>query len=126
MSLSTLLLAATMATATPPAGPLKGADCLDPSRARGWLAVDDSTLLVDAGRHKYRITLRHACTGLGLTADVGFRGDPISGRLCGHVGERVLARRDVCAVDRVELIDEATWKQQGQRSRLTLQGGTRL
>lgn len=103
---------------------LKGADCLDPSAARGWQYVDSHQLLVDAGRRKYRILLSGFCTDLGHADSVAFRGDAVSGRVCGHVGERVVLKRMDCRIDRVELIDADTYDQAANRRRGTVSGST--
>jgi len=90
---------------------LKPADCLDPSSLRNWHYVDGSELLVDAGRRKYRITLAESCTDLGGAATIGFRGDSVSGRVCGHFGERVLTPRMACRIDRVELMSADAYRE---------------
>ena len=51
----------------PPRTLLRGSECLDPQRARGWTQLDDGDLLVDAGRQKYRVTLISACIVSGAT-----------------------------------------------------------
>jgi hypothetical protein len=98
-------------TAPAPRSALKGADCLDPSMARGWEQVSGDEFLVDAGRRKYRIRLAEHCTELGNGSVITFRGDPVSGRVCGNIGEAVQAGRMSCRTERVELIDAETYRE---------------
>ena len=70
-------------------GLLRGSDCLDPAMARSWEDLDDRTLLVDAGRHKYRIELSASCTAIYRSPMLVFRGDPISGRVCATFATRL-------------------------------------
>lgn len=100
-------------TTAPTARP--GAQCLDPAFVRSWKSVDDRTLLVDAGRRYYRLTLLTFCPTLGMASELRLRGDAITGRLCGFVGETVQVRDEVCRIDRIELIDAETYRQQGKR-----------
>ena len=102
-------LAADPAAGDPPRRTLSGADCLDPDRARSWTYVDAGELLVDAGKRKYRIDMREVCPELGTTSAVAFGGDGISQRVCGHVGDRIVTRERSCRIDRIELIDKATY-----------------
>lgn len=111
-----LALAGPTAAGTPdepprPRAALKGADCLDASRIRSWHYVDGNELLVDAGRRKYRITLAESCTDLGSAASITFRGDSVSGRVCGNFGERVVTGRMACRIDRVEMIDGEVYRE---------------
>lgn len=92
-----------------PRNALTGADCLNPAASRAWHVVSGNQLLVDAGRRKYRITLREFCTELGQAGVIGFRGDAVSGRVCGNAGEQVTLRRSSCRIERVELIDAETF-----------------
>ena len=91
--------------------PLRGADCLDPTRARSWDFVSSDELLVDAGRRKYRVHLYGPCPELGIGQELAFKGDPVTGRLCGHAGEAVSAGRGMCRIERIELLDDAAWKE---------------
>jgi hypothetical protein len=102
---------------SPPRVTLTGADCLDPSRMRTWHTVNSRELLVDAGRRKYRITLAESCTELGGAPTIGFRGDRVSGRVCGHFGERVITRRRSCRIERIELIDAEAFREATARPR---------
>jgi len=107
----------------PPRNALAGADCLNPSAARSWHYQGGNELLVDAGRRKYRITLWEICTELGQADTLGFRGDAVSGRVCGNAGERVVLKRSSCRIDRIELIDADTWRDAASRRRGSVSSG---
>lgn len=94
----------------PPRTLLRGSECLDPQRARGWTQLDDGDLLVDAGRQKYRVTLISACTAAGYTNAIQFRGDPVSGRVCGSIHDQVITRDYPCRIERMELLDKAQYE----------------
>lgn len=112
----TSLAAPTPAGATAAAPTARaGRTCLDPAFVRSWKSVDDRTLLVDAGSRHYRVTLIDVCSTLDISSELRLRGDAITGRLCGFVGETVQARDEVCRVDRIETIDAETYRQQGKR-----------
>lgn len=91
--------------------PLRGAECLDPTQARGWTEIDDRLLLVDAGRRKYRIEVIPSCTALGYTGTIGFRGDPVSGQVCGGLNDAVLTRDYPCHIQRIELLSKEQYQQ---------------
>ena len=90
--------------------PLRGRDCLDPSAARGWQPGPDRTLLVDAGRRKYRLVLDDHCLDLSVSPALVFDGDAVSNRICGSIGDRIRLERETCRIQRVELLDDAAWK----------------
>ena len=94
-----------------PSPRLQGAQCLDPEQARGWTLVDSDHLLVDAGRYKYRIEVASACTALGYSQVIAFRGDPIGGRVCGSVHDAVVTRDYPCRIDRLELLSKEQYQQ---------------
>ncbi len=77
------LLIFSMSLATPLAAQSGKPACVDSSRVRNWIVINDETLLLDAGRKKYRVNLQHACFNLGSSPALQFKGDPISGRVCG-------------------------------------------
>lgn len=119
-------LAAAPAADGPPRRTLSGADCLDPDRARSWTYVDAGELLVDAGKRKYRIHMREVCPELGTSSALAFRGDGISQRICGHVGDRIVTRERSCRIDRIELIDKATYEAllKGEKASVSGRAGT--
>lgn len=94
-----------------PRNALRGADCLDPSAARTWDYVSGDELLVDAGRRKYRVRLAEHCTELGHGSVIAFKGDYVSGRVCGNVGEEVRVGRMSCRIERLELIDAEAYRE---------------
>ena len=104
-------VAAAADSAPAPRGALRGADCLDPTMARSWDYVSGDELLVDAGRRKYRVRLSEHCTELGHGSVIRFKGDAVSGRVCGNVGEAVRVGRMSCRIERVELIDAKTYRE---------------
>jgi hypothetical protein len=93
---------------TAPRAVLHGADCLDPAFARSWHEVDSHEVLVDAGRRKYRMLTSGTCL-FGSGVSLNFVGDPVSGRVCGTRGDRIVTRDGSCWIDSIELIDAQTW-----------------
>ena len=89
---------------------LTGGNCLDTSRIRGWSSIDDNLILVDDGRHKFRIEVAAGCSALAFTHSIGFKGDPISGRVCG-MGDEIITRDYPCNIQRIELLTTAEYKQ---------------
>ena len=105
-----LCLATHPALAAAP-GTLRGSDCLDPNMARSWIDLDNRTILVDAGRRKYRMEIAPACTALGFSPFLGFKGDSVNGRVCGILGDSVITRDYTCRIERMELLDKEQYKQ---------------
>ena len=83
---------------------LLGAQCLDPAFARGWVYLDDRHILVDAGRYRYRIEFSSSCQDIGWTPVIGFRGDPVGGRVCGGPFDAVLTRDIPCRIQHMDVI----------------------
>jgi hypothetical protein len=118
--LATLLLAALAGCAsTPPPQPvadasprqsLRGVQCLDPAMARSWIDLDSNTLLVDAGRYKYRMEVSAACTAVDWSHTLVFRGDPVTGRVCGTLGDAIVTRDYPCTIRSLELLDKEQYK----------------
>jgi len=97
---------------------LRGAQCLNPEFARGWVVLDDRHILVDAGRKRYQIEFRGYCWDIAQTPVIGFRGDPISGRVCGGPFDSVLTRDVSCSIQRMDLISREEYKSlETQRAR---------
>jgi hypothetical protein len=95
-----------------PAPALRGAQCLDPGMARGFVTLDDHSLLLDAGRNRYRIQVAASCWNLDFANVIGFRGDPIMNRVCGGNLDAVLVRGNApCRIERMELLDKAAYRQ---------------
>ena len=111
LAFSLSLAPAAKAGDTVRAPPLRGVQCLDPGQARGWINVDDNHILVDAGRHKYRIEVSSACSALGYSQIITFRGDPILGRVCGGFSDAVITRDYPCRIERMDLLSKEQYKQ---------------
>lgn len=90
---------ATAARSTP-----SRAGCFDPALARGFATVDDTTLLVDSGSKHYRVQLDATCHGVDWAAALRFKGDPITGRVCGRFGDSVSWNNHDCQIERVDWI----------------------
>lgn len=111
------LLPPTAGAAGSPAGESSGyrplsplSACIDPSQVRSWNDVDSTTLVIDAGRRKFRVDLVTACPDLSFGYAVHLAGDPIHGRICGNIGERVIVRGRSCSIGRVYPIDAETYR----------------
>lgn len=89
---------------------LRGSQCLDPAFARGWVYLDDRHILVDAGRNRYRIQFGGYCRDIAWTQVIGFRGEPITGRVCGGPFDSVLTRDVPCNIQRMDLISREEYK----------------
>ena len=90
---------------------LHGSDCLEPSSARGFVGLDDRHLLIDAGRNRYLIQVAPACRDLESASAVGFRGDPISGKVCGGIFDAVVIRgKTPCRIERMALLSKEQYK----------------
>lgn len=89
------------------------AGCLYPQDVRTWHNTNDGALFVDAGRRKYRVDLWSDCReNLGVT--LAFKGDSITGRVCGNAGDRVItgsvsSTREECRIRDVRIIDDETY-----------------
>lgn len=116
--LSLLVLLATAGPAAsgdaaegPPRTPLRGLDCLDPDQVRQWDLQADDTLLVDAGRRKYRVQVEPACVELGHAGSLRFIAAGGAGRVCGHLGDAVQVPGRSCRIDRIEILDADAWRE---------------
>ena len=89
---------------------LRGSECLDPAMARSWIDLDHGAVLVDGGRHKYLIQVSGACSALGWSPLLVFRGDPVSGRVCGGLGDAILTRDYPCNIVDMQLLDTPQYK----------------
>jgi hypothetical protein len=95
----------------PPAPVLRGQQCLDPDFARSFIDLDDRSLLVDAGRYRYRIEVSASCWNLDHTPVIGFRADPVAGRVCGGPFDAVIVRGGhPCRIERMELLSKAEYQ----------------
>ena len=104
------------APAAPPGSPaatpyLRGSQCLEPAFARGFVGLDDRRLLVDGGRNRYRIEVSQACWNLDFASAIGFRGDPVTGRVCGGVSDAILVRGEPpCRIERMEVLSKEQYQ----------------
>ena len=109
-------VAATPTDAPAPEAPksryLKGGECLDPTFARSYYALDRRRLLVDAGSRKYLIEVAPSCWNLDFANAIGFRGDLASNRVCGSAHDEVLVRGEPpCRIERMELLSKEQYRQ---------------
>jgi hypothetical protein len=88
---------------------LPAAQCLRTDSAVDWQKLDDRHLLVRNLGRSYLLRLSSVCLGIEDTARIDLVGAGMN-RLCGRLGEYVIARGDRCRVETVELIDEATYR----------------
>ena len=93
---------------------LRGADCLDPEAVRSWFLASSDTLMVDAGRRKYRISVHPSCVELGNANAIRLRGGPVGSRVCGSVTDAVqtvgvAGGNRSCRIHAISLVDEAQW-----------------
>jgi len=93
--------------------------CFDSQRVRNWIVLDDETLLVDAGRKKYRIHLRDSCSSMDTSTTLRFKGDPISGRVCGSL-DAINVAGEHCRISGIEEIDGKTFNDSQNRKKLSL------
>jgi hypothetical protein len=112
-----LLLVLSPALASSPApsgsGPryLRGGECLDPTFARGFAAMDDRHLLIDAGSRHYLVELEASCWNLDFANVIGFKGDPVSQRVCGGFNESIVIRGErPCRIERMSLVTNDEYK----------------
>jgi Family of unknown function (DUF6491) len=94
--------------------------CFDSQRVRQWVPVNDETLLIDAGRQKYRISFQNSCSHLNSSASLLFKGDPISGRVCSSTLNYISARGEICRIQRITEIDRATFKAESSKKRASI------
>lgn len=93
--------------------------CFDSQRVRNWIVIDEETLLIDAGRKKYRMHLRDSCSSMSTSATLRFKGDPISGRVCGSL-DAINVEGEYCRISRIEEIDRKTFTDSQNRKKLSL------
>lgn len=87
--------------------------CFYPRDVRSWHDTRSDSLFVDAGRRKYRVDLWGECQG-DLGVSLVFRGDAVTGRVCGNPSDRVItgptaSRPQACRIRQVREVDEETW-----------------
>ena len=82
------------------------ASCFDPRSARGFAPVGDDVLIVDTGTNHYRLQLDATCFGADFAPAMQFRGDSITGRICGHLGDKVVWTHHECGIQDVDWISK--------------------
>jgi Family of unknown function (DUF6491) len=96
--------------------------CLDSKQVRNWIVINDETLFLDAGRKKYRVALQQSCFNLSTSPILSFKGDPISGRVCGSSLDAVRVQGEQCRISKIEEIDKKTLNEAHNRKRLSVVG----
>lgn len=120
MHLFCSLLTVLMAISTTPAmAQAEKRTCFDSQRVRNWIVIDDETLLIDAGRKKYRMHLRTSCSSMSTSSTLRFKGDPVSGHVCGSL-DSINVEGEQCRISRIEEIDKQTFDESQNRKKLTL------
>lgn len=115
-----LLLMCTMSLTTPLAAQSGKPTCVDTSRVRNWIVVNDETLLLDVGRKKYRVYLQQSCFNLSISPTLQFKGDPISGRICGSSLDAIRVRGEQCRISKIEEIDTQTFNDAQNKKNVSL------
>jgi hypothetical protein len=104
-----------LATAPTPEAPrryLRGSECLDPTLVRGFHTLEHNQVIVDAGRHFYRIEVPSTCWNLRGASVIAFRGDIASGRVCGTLHDEILVRGEPpCRIQRMSLLTRDQYRQ---------------
>ena len=114
------LLMCAMSLTTPLAAKSGKPTCVDTSRVRNWIVVNDETLLLDVGRKKYRVNLQQSCFNLNISPTLQFKGDPISGRICGSSLDAIRVRGEQCRISKIEEIDVQTFNDAQNKKNVSL------
>ena len=114
------LLMCAMSLTTPLAAKSGKPTCVDTSRVRNWIVVNDETLLLDVGRKKYRVNLQQSCFNLNISPTLQFKGDPISGRICGSSLDAIRVRGEQCRISKIEEIDTQTFNYAQNKKNVSL------
>ncbi len=88
---------------------LPAAQCLRTDNALDWQKLDDRHILVRNLGRNYVLRLATLCLGLDDTASIDLAGAGMN-RICGRLGEYVIARGERCRIETVDLVDEATYR----------------
>ena len=114
------LLMCAISLTTPLAAQSGKPACVDTSRVRNWIVVNDETLLLDVGRKKYRVNLQQSCFNLSISPTLQFKGDPISGRICGSSLDAIRVRGEQCRISKIEEIDRQTFNDAQNKKNVSL------
>jgi len=115
-----LLLSSTLGLPAPLAAQSEKQECLDSNRVRNWIVVNDETLLLDAGRKKYRVDLQQSCFNLSSSPTLQFKGDPITGRICGSTLDAIRVQGEQCRISKIREIDKQTFNEAQNKKKLSL------
>ncbi len=118
--LSLLLLSSTLSLSGPLAAQAAKHECLDSNRVRNWIVINDETLLLDAGRKKYRVNLQQSCFNLSSSPTLQFKGDPITGRICGSTLDAIRVQGEQCRISSIMEIDKQSFNDAQNKNKLTL------
>lgn len=115
-----VLLIFTCLAACPVAAETSKRTCLDSDRVRNWVVLDDQTLLLDAGRKKYRVDLMSYCVNLSISPVLRFKGDPTSGRICNGTLDAIIVGNEMCRISKIEEIDKKTFNNAQNKKKISL------
>ena len=114
------LLMCAISLTTPLAAKSGKPTCVDTSRVRNWIVVNDETLLLDVGRKKYRVNLQQSCFNLSISPTLQFKGDPFSVRICGSSLDAIRVRGEQCRISKIEEIDRQTFNDAQNKKNVSL------
>lgn len=115
-----LLLSSGIGLAMPATAETEPRVCLDSSRVRNWIVVNDETLLLDAGTSKYRVSLQHSCFNLSTSPTLQLKGDPITGRICSGPFDAIRIKGEQCRISKIEKIDKQTFNEAQNKKKASL------
>ncbi len=114
------ILICAISLASPLAAQTEKRTCLDSQQVRNWIVIDDETLLLDAGRKKYRVNLLNTCFNMSISPTLQFKGDPISGRICSGSLDAIRVQREQCRISKITEIDKQTFNDAQNKKKLSL------
>ena len=94
--------------------------CVDSSRVRNWIVINDETLLLDVGRKNFRVNLQQSCFNLSTSPILQFKGDPISGRICGSSLDAIRVQGEQCRIAKIQEIDKQTFNDAENKKNVSL------
>ncbi|MGH8049589.1 MAG: DUF6491 family protein [Arenimonas sp.] len=115
-----ILLLSSISLAMPASAGTDSHVCLDSSRVRNWVVVNDETLLLDAGSNKYRVSLQQSCFNLSTSPTLQFKGDQITGRICGSTLDAIRIEGELCRISKIEKIDKQTYNDAQNKKKVSL------
>lgn len=118
--LPVVLLSSCIGLAMPTAAGAESLVCLDSSRVRDWIVINDETLLLDAGSNKYRVSLQQSCFNLSTSPTLQFKGDQITGRICGSSLDAIRIQGALCRISKIEKIDKQTYNNAQNKKKASL------